>query len=148
MKQRLDYKTAEPKVYEAMSFMEKATKNFSIEPKLLELIKIRASQLNGCGYCLDMHTKDARKIGESEQRLYTIAAWWETLFFSEEEQAALKLTEEVTLISKKGVSDETYQKVVTLFGEKGFAQLLLAIITINGWNRIAVATHLIPPKAE
>lgn len=148
MKQRLDYKTAEPKVYEAMSFMEKATKNFGIEPKLLELIKIRASQLNGCGYCLDMHTKDARKIGESEQRLYTVAAWWETPFFSEEEQAALKLTEEVTLISKKGVSDETYQKVVTLFGEKGFAQLLLAIITINGWNRIAVATHLIPPKAE
>jgi AhpD family alkylhydroperoxidase len=148
MKQRLDYKTAEPKLYEAMLFMEKTTKGFDIEPKLLELIKIRASQLNGCGFCLDMHARDARKIGESEQRLYTVAAWWETPFFSEEEQVALKLTEEVTLISKKGVSDETYQKAIALFGEKGFARLLLAIITINGWNRIAVATHLAPPKTE
>lgn len=148
MKQRGNYKTAEPKVYEAMLFMEKTTKDFGIEPKLLELIKIRASQLNGCGFCLDMHARDARKIGETERRLYTVAAWWETSFFTEKEQAALKLTEEVTFISKKGVSDETYQNVVALFGEKGFTQLLLAIITINGWNRIAVATHLALPKIE
>lgn len=148
MKQRLDYKTAEPKLYEAISFMEKTTNGFGIEPKLLELIKIRASQLNGCGFCLDMHARDARKIGETEQRLYTVAAWWETPFFSEGEQVALKLTEEVTLISKGGVNEETYKKAVALFGEKGFAQLLLAIITINGWNRIAVATHLAPSKAE
>lgn len=148
MKQRMDYKKAEPKVYEAMSFMEKTVKGFGIEPKLLELIKVRASQINGCGFCLDMHSKDARKIGESEQRLYAVAAWWETPFFSEEEQVALKLTEEATLISKKGVTDETYQKAIALFGENGFAQLLLAIITINGWNRIAVATHLAPAKTE
>jgi AhpD family alkylhydroperoxidase len=117
---------------------------FDIDPKLLELIKIRVSQINGCGYCLNKHALDARKIGESEQRLYTLAAWWETNFFTEEEEAVLKLAEELTNVSVGGVSDAVYEQAVKYFGMKGVAQLILAVIAINGWNRFAIATHMIP----
>lgn len=143
MKARMDLKAVEPKVYEAMSAAEKQISNFNLEPKLVELIKIRVSQINGCGYCLNLHTRDARKKGETEQRLYTLSAWWETPFFTEEEQAALKLAEEVTLIAQHGVSDTVYERAVNIFGEQKFAQLILAILTINSWNRIAISTHMV-----
>lgn len=144
MKQRMEIKKLEPRIYDAMLVAEKTVSQFGIEPRMLELIKIRASQLNGCGYCLDMHAKDARKLGETEQRLYTVAAWRETPFFSEQEKVALMLTEEVTHISKHGVSDEVYQKSVALLGEKLVAQILFAIMTINNWNRLAITCHTMP----
>ena len=143
MKSRFKIKDVEPSVYEAMLAAEKQISKFNLNPNLRELIKIRVSQINGCGYCLNMHTKEARKLGETEQRLYTLNAWWETPFFTSEEQAALKLTEEITSISKKGLSDKTYEKAVKIFGEQKVAQLILAVITINSWNRIAIATHMI-----
>jgi len=142
--ERISIKKEEPKVYEAMFFAEKQIAGFGLDKKLVELVKIRASQLNGCGYCLDKHCRDARESGETEQRLHTLAAWRETPFFTEQEQAALQLTEEVTYISKEGVKAETYHSVVALFGEQGFAQLLFLILTINNWNRIAIATHMMP----
>ena len=142
MEPRIVIKTEEPRVYEVMGMAEKTIKSFGLDPRLIELIKIRASQINNCGYCLDMHTRDARKAGETEQRLFTLSAWWETDFFTETEQAAIRLTEEVTRISENGVSDEVYQLVLKHFGTQGFAQLILVINTINSWNRIAISTHM------
>lgn len=146
MKQRMTIKTVEPRVYTAMMEAERQLAAFSIDPKLKELIKIRASQLNGCGYCLNMHMKDARKLGETEQRLYTLSAWWETPFFTETEQAVLRLTEELTQLTNRGVSNETYNAALNLLGEQVLAQVIFTIITINSWNRIAVATHLMPAQ--
>ena len=143
MKLRMRINKIEPRVYEAMQVSDKIIKSFDIEPRLKELIKIRVSQINGCGYCLNLHTSDARKLGETEQRLFTLSAWPETAFFTESEQAAFKLAEEVTLISTQDVLDETYNKAVGFFGEQVTAQLILIIITINSWNRIALATHMI-----
>jgi AhpD family alkylhydroperoxidase len=113
----------------------------SISKTIQELVKIRASQINGCAYCIDMHTQDARKHGETEKRIYLLNAWKETDLYTEEERAALQLTEEITLISHGGVSDETYNKVVALFGEDGFSQLVMAIVAINAWNRLAITSH-------
>jgi len=109
-----------------------------------ELIKIRASQINGCAYCINMHTKDARKYGETEQRIYLLSAWRETDFFTEEEQAILALTEEVTMISKGGVSAKTYEKASRLFDEKYLSQIIMAVIIINGWNRLSISTNMRP----
>jgi AhpD family alkylhydroperoxidase len=122
---------------------ENQLETFELDPKLKELIKIRASQLNGCGYCINMHAKDARKLGETEQRLYAISAWWETPFFTEEEQVVFKLTEEITHLTKSGVSDDLYEKALAIFGKQRLAQIIFSIITINAWNRIAVATHMV-----
>ncbi|WPU97186.1 carboxymuconolactone decarboxylase family protein [Mucilaginibacter sabulilitoris] len=108
-----------------------------------DLIKIRASQLNGCAFCIDMHTKDARRAGETEQRIYALNAWRDTLFFTEEERAILALTEEVTLISNH-VSAQTYAKAAEVLSGEYLAQVILAIITINAWNRIGITTQLIP----
>lgn len=131
----------EPRVYESMRVAEKKVAEFDLDPKLRELVKIRASQLNGCGYCINMHSKDARKLGETEQRLYAVSAWWETPFFNDAEQAALKLTEEVTLISEDGLSDATYEKAIEIFGKQKTAQLIFTVIVINSWNRIAISSH-------
>src|ERR1035437_9760753 len=122
MPKRISIKEIEPEAYTAMYAMEHYTKNSQIPPILRELIKIRASQLNGCAYCLDMHTEEAVAIGESERRIFALAVWKESHLFSEEERAVLQLTEEITLISNGGVKDETYNEVVKLYGEKGFAQ--------------------------
>jgi len=146
MKTRMKIKDVEPGVYAAMNAAEKEVARFRLDPKLRELIKIRVSQINGCGYCLNMHSRDARKLGETEQRIYTLGAWWETPFFTEEEQAALRLAEEVTRISDHGVSDPVYEQAIKLFGEQKTAQLMLAILTINSWNRIAIATHMVPDE--
>jgi AhpD family alkylhydroperoxidase len=144
MSNRLNFFKTEPEAYKTMLGFEKYLETADIDPLHKELIKIRASQLNGCAFCMDKHTKDARKLGETEQRLYTLSAWRETPFFSEEEQAILALTEEVTLISETHLSDETYNKAVAILGEKKCAQVLMAIIAINAWNRIGVSTRLMP----
>ncbi|MDR8391366.1 carboxymuconolactone decarboxylase family protein [Aliifodinibius sp. S!AR15-10] len=138
------FKKAAPEIYEAMSEAETQVKAFDIEPKLKELIKIRASQINGCGYCIDLHTRDARAIGESEQRIYALSAWWETPFFTEKEQLVLRLTEAVTQISEEGVPEELREEAIKMLGEQGFAHVVFTIITINSWNRLAIPSHLMP----
>ncbi|HYK77011.1 MAG TPA: carboxymuconolactone decarboxylase family protein [Daejeonella sp.] len=140
---RKSIKDLDPKAYEAMLNLEAYGKTCTINPILKELIKMRASQINGCAYCLDMHTEDALKLGESSRRIFALSVWHESHLFSEEERAILQLTEEVTRIYENGVTDETYQKVVSLFGEKATAQIIMLIVTINSWNRIAVSTKLI-----
>lgn len=144
MKQRLSMKEAEPRMYKAMAVAENQMAAFDIDKKLAELIKIRVSQINGCGFCLDMHTRDAKKLGETDQRLFTVCAWREVPFFTHAEQAALELAEEATHISKHGISDKVYERVIHYFGETQFAQLIFIINTINSWNRIAIASHLMP----
>ena len=146
METRLVFGKAEPSAYKAMLTFSSYLENSQISKSHQELIKIRASQLNGCAFCLDMHNKDARKYGESEQRLYLLSAWRDTTFFTPEEQAILALTEEITMISKGGVKDETYKKAAELFDEVYISQVIMAIIVINSWNRIAITTHMQPIK--
>jgi AhpD family alkylhydroperoxidase len=134
----------QPDALKAMMALENYVLGTEIDPIHKELIKLRSSQINGCAYCLDMHSRDARKLGETEQRIYTLSAWRDTPFFDEKEQAVLALTEEVTLISRAGVSDETYNKAVGVLGDRYVGQVILAIITINAWNRIAISTHFQP----
>ncbi|WP_342330939.1 carboxymuconolactone decarboxylase family protein [Pedobacter sp. FW305-3-2-15-E-R2A2] len=143
MKTRINIAKVEPTGYNAILGLEKFIESTPLTRTHKELIKIRASQINGCAFCIDMHTKEARKAGETEQRIYALNAWRETPFFSEEEQAILALTEEVTLISHH-VSDETYEQAEKVLGETYLAQVILAIITINAWNRIGIATKLMP----
>ena len=140
---RIDIKDLEPNAYKAMSGMEQYIRNSQISPLLRELIKIRASQINGCAYCIDMHTQEALKIGETPRRIFAISAWKESPLFTEEERAVLQLTEEVTLISGDGVSDNTYNKVLEFFGENVLAQIIMQVIIINSWNRIAVSSKQI-----
>lgn len=139
----MSIKAAEPRIYEAMREADRQIKAFDLDPKLLELIKVRVSQINGCGYCIHYHAKDARKAGETEERLYALSAWWETPFFTDEEQAVLKLAEEVTRISEKGVSGETFEKAASLLGQQKVAQVIFAAMTIGNWNRIAISTHMV-----
>ena len=148
MSTRVKIDQALPEVYKAMYTLSGATANTPLTPTHRELIKIRASQINGCAFCIDMHTKDARKQGETEQRIYGLNAWRDTPFYTEQERALLVLTEEVTLISKGGVSDETYANAVAVLDEKYVAAAIMAIITINAWNRIAISTHLEPVLAK
>lgn len=143
MSSRIKIPQAEPAAYKAMLAMENYIESTGLTTKHKDLIKIRASQINGCSYCLDMHSRDARKAGETEQRIYGLSSWRETPFFDEQERAILALTEEVTLISGK-VSDETYNNAAALFDKAYLAQLIMAIIIINAWNRIGVATKLEP----
>lgn len=138
---RINIKNLEPNAYKAMLGMEQYIRSTSLPKVLCELIKIRASQINGCAYCIDMHTQEAIKIGETPRRIFALSAWKESPLFSDEERAALQLTEEVTLISKDGVSDETYDTAIKLFGDQTVAQIIMQIIIINSWNRIAVSTR-------
>jgi len=141
MENRINIQKVAPAAYQAMFGLEKYLSTSNVDPILLELIKMRASQINGCAFCLNMHSADARKIGETEQRLYLLNAWRETTLFTREEEAVLALTEEVTLISNH-VSDKTYQKAADLFDKNTLAQIIMTIITINAWNRIAITTKL------
>jgi AhpD family alkylhydroperoxidase len=143
MQTRIKLDKVEPAGYKAILGLEKFIEGTPLTRTHKDLIKIRASQLNGCAFCIDMHTKEARKAGETEQRIYALNAWRATPFFSEEERAILALTEEVTLISHH-VTDKTYEQAATVLDEPYLAQVLLAIITINVWNRIGIATNLIP----
>ncbi|MBV6880686.1 carboxymuconolactone decarboxylase family protein [Epilithonimonas ginsengisoli] len=143
MDKRININTTEPHAYKAMLGLEAYLANTEISKTLKELIKIRASQINNCAYCLAMHTKDAIKYGESAERLFILSAWHEAeSHFTEEERVALKMTEEVTQISQHGLSDETYQKALKFFSEKQVAEIIMAIVTINAWNRIAISTQL------
>ena len=139
MGQRLDYSKAAPDGTGILRQLERYLTNAGLEPDLLELVKLRASQINGCAYCIDMHTKDARSRGESEQRLYGTTAWRETSFYSERERAALAWTESITRISEDQVPDETYLHVKQYFTEKELVDLTLAVIAINSWNRLAIS---------
>ncbi|TWR27261.1 carboxymuconolactone decarboxylase family protein [Mucilaginibacter achroorhodeus] len=141
---RVDLFKTLPEAYKTFLSLENYVNSTELTPIHKELIKIRASQLNGCAFCLDMHNRDARKLGETEQRLYTISAWRDTPFFDEKEQAILAFVEEVTLISKGGVSEATYANAAEVLGEKYVAQVLVAVIAINSWNRIAISTHMQP----
>ena len=143
MKERMNINNAEPAIYKAMDAAEKQLSKFELDPKLVELIKLRTSQINGCGYCVNQHSLDARKAGETEQRVFAISAWWETPFFTDKERAALKLAEEITRISAGGVSDETFLEAKKHFSEKEIAQLIFTVITTNSWNRIAISMHMV-----
>lgn len=143
MKKRINISTIDPQAYKAMLGLETYLAGTDFPKTLKELIKIRASQINSCAYCIDMHTKDALKNGETNQRIFLLSAWKEAKYlFTEEEQTVLIMTEEITLIHKNGLSDETYQKATEFFTEEQIAQIIMAIVTINAWNRIAVSTHL------
>lgn len=142
MEQRVNIAETFPDAYKGMYTLVKSLSNLKITPIQKELIKIRASQINQCAFCLNMHTRDALKFGETPQRIFLLNAWRETDLFSPEEKAMLALTEEVTLISQHGVSDATYQQAAQFFSGEQIAHIIMSIVLINAWNRIAVSTRL------
>jgi AhpD family alkylhydroperoxidase len=144
MQPRIDGAKVAPGGYQAMLGLEAYLHESGLEMPLLHLIKLRASQINGCAYCLDMHWKDLRAIGENEQRLYSLDAWRETPFYTDRERAALAWTEAVTRITDGHVPDRVYEEVRPHFSEKELADLTLAVAAINAWNRLAIASRAIP----
>ncbi|HET7103741.1 MAG TPA: carboxymuconolactone decarboxylase family protein [Terracidiphilus sp.] len=144
MKPRIEYAKAAPGAVHAMLGLENYARQSGLEASLLELVKLRSSQINGCAYCIDMHTKDARVEGENEQRLYALVAWEETPFFSERERAALAWTEAVTKVGEGHVPDAVFEDARKHFSEKELVDLTLAIIAINGWNRLAISFRTVP----
>lgn len=146
MKERMNINKAEPGIYKALAASDNQVDSFELDTKLKELIRVRVSQINGCGYCINSHTKDALKIGETSQRLFAMSAWWETPFFTEEERVVLKLAEQVTKISDGGVTDEVFNNALNILGEKKLAQVIFVIVTINSWNRIAIAMHMVAER--
>jgi len=140
---RLQIHELEPDAFQAMLGLESYITAAELDPSLKTIIKIRASQINGCAYCIQMHTEEARKSGETEQRVYALAAWKESPLFSEVERMVLAVTEEITLISDRGLSKDTYKKAVAMLGENRLAQCIMQVVTINAWNRIAVSTNLV-----
>ena len=144
MTPRIDFQKNTPKPMQLMLAIEGYLKHCGLDHGLLHLIKMRASQINGCAYCLDMHSKDARALGESEQRLYALNAWEETPFYSDRERAALRWTEALTLITDGHVPDAVYKSVREHFSEEELVNLSLAITTINAWNRLSIAFRAVP----
>ncbi len=144
MSERIDYSEVTPEGYRAMSGLERYVRGSGLEPSLLELVKLRASQINGCAYCIDMHWKDIRAMGESEQRLYGLMAWRESPYYTERERAALAWTEAVTLIADNHVPDDLYEEVRQYFNEVELVNLTLALVAINGWNRLAISFRTEP----
>jgi AhpD family alkylhydroperoxidase len=144
MEERIHYTKVSPGAYHAMLGLEHYLHECGLEESLLHLIKLRTSQINGCAYCLDMHWKDLRAIGESEQRLYSLDAWAETPFYSDRERAALAWAEAVTRVADTHVPDEVYELARKHFSEKELADLTLAIATINAWNRLSIAARTTP----
>ena len=144
MEARLQYGKVAPGVYKAMHGLEAYTDECGLERTLLDLVKLRASQINGCAFCLDMHWKDLRAAGESEQRLYSLDAWRETPFYTDRERAALEWTEAVTLVAGEHVPDAVYEHAREQFSEKELVDLTLAIVAINGWNRLSIAFRTVP----
>ena len=141
---RLEIDKVEPAAYQAMLGLERYVRGSGLDKTLVELIKTRASQINRCAFCIDMHTKDARHAGETEQRLYALSAWEETPFFTAKERVVLALTEAVTQISDNGVPDTVYEDLCPHFTPEQITQLLMTIVTINAWNRIAITTRIEP----
>ena len=144
MTQRIDYARVAPEALKAQYAMEAYVRRSSVDHTLLHLVKLRASYLNGCAYCVDMHTRDARTGGEAEQRLYAIPVWRETPFFSPRERAALAWTEALTEVGRSGVPDTTYDEARAHFSEAELVDLTMAVVVINGWNRLAVSFRTPP----
>jgi AhpD family alkylhydroperoxidase len=138
MKYKLDYSKVLPEGMRVMNALDHYSQNCGLEPSLLDLIKLRASQINGCAYCVDMHSKDARTGGETEQRLYNLNVWRETPYYTDRERAALAFTEAVTLIAEKRVPDEVYEQARRQFSDEELVKLMVAIVTINAWNRFTI----------
>lgn len=152
MQPRLEIQKVAPEAYRAMNALGIYVRNSGLEPGLVELVKVRASQINGCSFCIDMHTKDARAAGETEQRLYGLTAWHETPFYTERERAALAWTEALTRISETHAPDDVYEEVRKHFTELEIVNLSMAIVAINSWNRLALGFRTVPgsyqPKAH
>ena len=148
MEARIDYYNVAPEAAKIMMEFEKYIRSTNLDHSLLELVKMRASQINSCAFCLDMHSKDARANGETEQRLYGLNAWRETDYYTDRERAALALTEAITEIPQKNVPDELYNKVREQFDENDFVDLVYAINTINSWNRIAITMRAVPGRYQ
>src|SRR3954466_5893450 len=144
MKARINLMNVNPGIIHAMLGLEKQVSKGGLDDKLLHLVRMRASQINRCSYCLDMHSKDARASGETEQRLYGLDAWRETPYYSARERAALEWTEALTLVAETGIPDEVYERVRAQFSEDELVHLSLAIVAINGWNRLNVAARTVP----
>src|SRR5262245_21826655 len=144
MNARIDLMHVNPGIVQAMLGLERQIRRAGLDSKLLDLVRMRASQINGCAYCLDMHSKDARANGETEQRLYGLNAWRETPYYSERECAALEWTEALTLVAETHAPDEVYARVREQFSEDELAHLTLAVVAINGWNRLNVAARTVP----
>ena len=147
MKPRINHTQAAPDALKAQLAIETYVRKCGLEPSLLELVKIRASQLNGCAYCLHLHTREARAAGEAETRLHVLAAWHESPLFSERERAALSWTEAVTLVASSRVPDDVYAQARAQFGEDELVRLTLAVSVINTWNRFAIAFRAVHPVA-
>jgi AhpD family alkylhydroperoxidase len=145
---RMSFAKVLPDVHKALLAVKAAIASTGLDPSLMELVRIRASQINGCAFCLSLHTKDARIAGESELRLYTLSAWRETPFFTRREQAALALTEAMTVLHDGGVSDEIYEQAAAQFERVELAALIATIAMINALNRVAVSTHMVPIGAH
>ena len=143
MEAKLNMQQVQPDAYKAMLGLEKYLHTTSLSTVHQDLIKIRASQVNGCAYCINMHTRDARQHGETEQRIYLLNAWRETNLYTAEERAILALTEEITLVSRH-TGNEAYETAVSLFSEAYLAQIIMAVVVINAWNRIGITTHMQP----
>ncbi len=144
MQPRLDLARIDPQAVGAMRGLQGYVDKSGLDRRLIELVKMRASQINGCAYCIDMHSKDARALGETEQRLYGLSAWRETPFYTERERAALEWTEALTLIADSGAPDEVFEQVRQQFTEDELVALTLAVVAINGWNRIAIGFRAVP----
>lgn len=144
MEARLNPYKAVPQLYSALVGLQKYVDSCGLERPLLELVRMRSSQINGCAFCLDMHTKDARALGETEQRLYLLSAWRESPFYTDRERAALEWTEAVTLVSETNVPDEVYERVKAHFTPEELVNLTAAIAMINTWNRLSVAFRAVP----
>jgi AhpD family alkylhydroperoxidase len=144
MQPRIDYRKFASEAMRSMFGLEKYIAESGLDEKLVHLIKMRASQINGCAFCIDMHSKDARAIGETEQRLYELDAWRETPFYTDRERAALEWAESLTLVSQTHVPDSAYEEVKKHFSEKEIVDLTIVVSTINAWNRIAIATRAVP----
>jgi AhpD family alkylhydroperoxidase len=142
MKQRISIRDLEPNAYKAVFGLEKYLDATRLDKTLRNLINIRASQINGCAYCIETHTSEALKDGELQKRIFALSAWWESLLFTEKEKSVLAITDEVSLIADKGLTEEAYQTACKFFTENEIAQIIMQIGTINIWNRIAISTHM------
>jgi AhpD family alkylhydroperoxidase len=145
MKQRMNYFQAAPETVNALMALENQVTSSGLEQSLIELVKTRASQINGCAFCINMHTQDARKHGETEQRLYLLSAWREAPVYTERERAALAWTDALTLISETHAPDDVYEEVRAQFSEAETVNLTMLIATINAWNRLAISFRSVPP---
>jgi AhpD family alkylhydroperoxidase len=141
MEQRLDVGSLEPQLYKTILSSKHAISKFELDKKLIHLVNLRVSQINGCGYCVNMHSLEAIEEGEAPQRVYTVSTWWEVPFFTDAERAVFKMAEEITRISEKGLTENTYQQVLHFFGPNKVVQWLFVIMNINSLNRMAISMH-------